>query len=75
MVITLLLTTFLIALVVASIVVFIFTKPIDSILKRVVPIEISSVWAKYLKFALYVVGIGGGVRVCGSSRDTCQNRQ
>jgi len=63
MVITLLLTTFLIALAVASIVVFVFTKPINSILKRVVPIEISSPWAKYLKFALYVVGIGGGVRV------------
>lgn len=63
MVITLLLTTFVIALAVASIVVFIFSKPIDSILKRVVPIEISSAWAKYLKFAIYVVGIGGGVRV------------
>jgi hypothetical protein len=63
MLIALLLTTFLIALAVASIVVFIFTKPIDSILKRVVPVEISSAWAKYLKFALYVVGIGGGVRV------------
>jgi hypothetical protein len=63
MIITLLLTTFLIALAVASIVVFIFTKPIDSILKRVVPAEISSAWAKYLKFALYIVGIGGGVRV------------
>jgi hypothetical protein len=34
MLITLLLSTFLIALVVASIVVFVFTKPIDSILKR-----------------------------------------
>ena len=63
MIITLLLTTFVIALAVASLVVFIFSKPIDSILKRVVPIEISSAWAKYLKFALYVVGIGGGVRV------------
>jgi len=74
MVITLLLTTFLIALVVASIVVFIFTKPIDSILKRVVPIEISSVWAKYLKFALYVVGIGGGVRVCGGTLGEGSNK-
>jgi hypothetical protein len=63
MVITLLVTTFLIALMVASIVVLIFAKPIDSILQRVVPVEISRAWAKYLKFAIYVVGIGGGVRV------------
>jgi hypothetical protein len=63
MVITLLITTFVIALVVASVVVLIFTRPIDNILKRIVPSEISSAWAKYLKFALYVVGIGGGVRV------------
>ena len=63
MIIALLITTFLIALVVASIVTFIFTKPVDNILKRVVPIEISGAWARYLKFAIYVVGIGGGVRV------------
>jgi hypothetical protein len=63
MIISLLLITFLIALATSSIVVFVFTKPVDSILKRVVPAEISSAWAKYLKFALYVVGIGGGVRV------------
>ncbi len=63
MVIALLITTFIIAFVVASIVVFIFTKPIDKILKRVVPDDLSQAWAKYLRFALYVVGIGGGVRV------------
>jgi hypothetical protein len=63
MVITLLLTTFLIALAVASLVVFLFARPIEKILKRVVPEDISPAWVKYLKFALYVVGIGGGVRV------------
>jgi hypothetical protein len=63
MVIVLLITTFIIAFVVASIVSFIFGKPIDSILKRVVPDDLSQAWAKYLKFAIYVVGIGGGVRV------------
>lgn len=63
MIILLLITTFLIALAVAAIVVRIFTKPIDSILNRVVPAEISPAWSKYMKFALYVVGIGGGVRV------------
>jgi hypothetical protein len=63
MVIMLFVTTFIIAFVVASIVSFIFSKPIDSILKRVVPDDLSQAWAKYLKFAIYVVGIGGGVRV------------
>jgi hypothetical protein len=63
MVIALLITTFIIAFIVASIVSFIFTKPIDNILKRVVPDDLSQAWAKYLRFAIYVVGIGGGVRV------------
>jgi hypothetical protein len=63
MVITLLITTFIVAFAVASIVVFIFDKPIDSILERVVPPDISYAWARYLRFAIYVVGIGGGVRV------------
>ncbi len=63
MVITLLVTTFVIAFVVASIVVIIFTRPVDSIMKRVAPADISRAWTRYLQFAIYVVGIGGGVRV------------
>jgi hypothetical protein len=63
MIIFLFITTFIIAFAVASIVVLIFNKPIDAILKRVVPADISYAWAKYLRFAIYVVGIGGGVRV------------
>ncbi|MBI3361182.1 MAG: hypothetical protein HY023_08735 [Chloroflexi bacterium] len=63
MVIALLASTFVIAFAVASIVVLVFNKSIDSILKRVVPADISSAWARYLRFAVYVVGIGGGVRV------------
>jgi hypothetical protein len=63
MIITFLATTFVIALAVASIVVVIFTRPIDHILRHVVPAEISSAWTRYLQFAIYVVGIGGGVRV------------
>jgi hypothetical protein len=43
--------------------IFIFAKPIASILNRVVPEEITPAWVKYLKFAIYIVGIGGGVRV------------
>ncbi len=63
MVILLFVSTFIIAFAVATLVVTLFHKPIDDILKRVVPTEISYAWAKYLRFAMYVVGIGGGVRV------------
>ena len=63
MVITLLVSTFVIAFAVASIVAFIFHKPIDAILKRVVPADIAYAWTRYLRFAIYVVGIGAGVRV------------
>ena len=63
MIITLLVVTFFVAFAVASIVVLIFTKPIEGILSRIIPDEISSAWSRYLKFAIYVVGIGGGVRV------------
>ncbi|MGH8671908.1 MAG: hypothetical protein ACREUA_07720 [Burkholderiales bacterium] len=63
MFITLLIITFLIALVVAFIVSKMFTSPIDNILKRIIPDEISIAWLKYLKFAIYVVGISSGVRI------------
>jgi hypothetical protein len=63
MVIILLGTTFAVAFAVASLVVLVFNKPIDGILKRVVPTDISYAWARYLRFAIYVVGIAGGVRV------------
>ena len=63
MIIVLLITTFVVAFAVASIVAAIFSKPIDGILKRVVPAELSYAWTRYLRFAIYVVGIGGGVRV------------
>jgi hypothetical protein len=63
MVIALLGTTFVISFAVASIVVLVFNKPIDGILKRIIADELSTAWSRYLKFAIYVVGIGGGVRV------------
>lgn len=63
MFITLLGVTFAIAVVVSFIVVQIFRRPIVNILDRVVTEELSHVWLKYLTFALYVVGVSGGVRV------------
>ncbi len=63
MIITLLIVTFLVAFVVATIVVLVFSKPIAGILHRIIGEEISQAWARYLQFAIYVVGIGGGVQV------------
>ncbi len=62
MFIVLLVVTFLISLVVSSIVVAVFSKPVGSILSRVISDEISQAWLKYLKFAMYVVGVSTGVR-------------
>jgi hypothetical protein len=63
MFITLLIVTFLIALLVSFIAVLIFKAPIQKILNRIIAEDISDIWAKYLTFAIYVVGISGGVRV------------
>ena len=63
MFITLLAVTFAIAMLVSFIVVQIFRKPITTILNKVVTEDISTPWLKYLTFALYVVGVSGGVRV------------
>lgn len=63
MFITLLIVTFLISLGVAAIVAAIFAKPIDQILQRIISDEISRAWVKYLKFAIYVVGVSSGVRI------------
>lgn len=59
----LLLLMFVIALGVTTLVVAMFNQPINSILQRVVPSEISEAWAKYLRFAIFVVGVASGVRV------------
>jgi len=63
MVISLLFATFVVALAVASIIAFLFNKPIDNIMKRVVPADISYAWTRYLRFAILVVGVGGGVQI------------
>ncbi len=63
MFLTLLLVTFVIAIVVAAIVARMFNSPINRILQRIIPDEISVAWARYLMFAIYVVGISGGVRI------------
>lgn len=63
MFLTLLAVTFVTSLAVCFIVDQVFRRPIDSILQRIVADKISAAWSRYLRFALYVVGISGGVRI------------
>lgn len=60
---TLLIVTFVIATAVSVGVVKFFEKSISKILVRIVADELAYAWVKYIKFAAYVVGISGGVRV------------
>jgi lysylphosphatidylglycerol synthetase-like protein (DUF2156 family) len=59
----LLIVTFLVALLVCFIVSRLFNDSIYKILNLIVPEAINEAWLKYIKFAIYVVGISGGVRV------------
>src|ERR1017187_2577467 len=63
MFITLLAVTFIISALVSGVVVLVFGKPIEGILQRIISDPISLAWVKYIKFAIYVVGISSGVRI------------
>ena len=63
MFITLLATTFAIAFVVSTVVVLMFSGPLNKILDRIISDQISRAWSKYLKFAIYITGISSGVRI------------
>ena len=59
----LLLVSFLLAVTVSYVITRVFRKPITAILQRLITEEVYSAWTKYLTFAMYVVGISGGVRI------------
>lgn len=59
----LLFVTFALATITSFLIAKFFDKPIGKILNRIIADEISVAWQKYIKFAIYVVGISGGVRV------------
>jgi hypothetical protein len=63
MFLALLAVTLIVALLVSVAVALAFSKPLDSILKRIISDEISVAWLKYLKFAIIVVGVSAGVRI------------
>lgn len=63
MFISLLAVTFLISLAVCSIIAKLFASPVNRIMHRIIPEDISNAWVRYLTFAIYVVGVSGGVRI------------
>lgn len=65
---SLLIATFLIAAVTATIVVRVFNRPVKAILERIINDAISSAWHRYITFAAFVVGISGGVRIYSLER-------
>ena len=60
---TLLAVTFAIAAAVSFAVAPLFTRSLRRILERLVAADLAGAWHRYVLFALYVVGISGGVRV------------
>ena len=63
MIITLLATTFVIALAVSLLLAVLFRKPVRAIMTRIVAEELSEAWVRYLTLAVVVVGVSGGVQV------------
>ena len=41
----------------------IFSKPLKLILQRLINEDIYTAWLRYIKFAIYIVGISAGVRI------------
>lgn len=63
MFIVLLIVSFAVSFLVCVVLARVFRTPINKILKRLVGEDIYTAWTKYITFAVYVVGISGGVRV------------
>jgi hypothetical protein len=61
--ITLLAVTLLVALLLSTVAALLFVRPIRRIIQRIVGDEIGAAWVRYLVFAMYVVGVGGGVNI------------
>lgn len=75
MFITLLVVTFLIAAAASAVIALLFTRPINKILSRLVSDELAPMWRRYVLFAIYVVGISGGVRVWDIERYITPDRE
>jgi len=63
MFLALLAASFLISFAMCAVVAKLFYAPVAKILRRLVEEDIYTAWSRYLIFAIFVVGISGGVRV------------
>jgi len=63
MFVTLLAITLLVALFTSAVVAFLFDKPVGNILARIVSEQLGAAWHRYVRFAIFVVGVSGGVRI------------
>lgn len=61
MFITLLIIKFAIAFLVSFLAILVFRKAINKILQRLVSEDIFTAWSRYILFAIFVVGIAGGI--------------
>lgn len=68
MFLTLLLVTFVIALLTSLFVACLFSDSIRRILRLVVAADLAGAWHRYLMFALFVVGVSGGARILSLER-------
>ena len=64
----LLIVVFVVGFAVSTTIVLIFDKPIRQLLNKVIPEDVSAAWTRYVKLAIYVVGISGGVRIWALER-------
>jgi len=60
---TLLTAALLVAAILSHVVVMLFKRPLQRVFDRIIGDEISAAWVRYVKFAIYVVGVSGGVRI------------
>lgn len=63
MFLTLLIVTLLTAILVSFVVASIFRRSLKTILNRILSPELGVAWYRYITFAIYVVGVSGGVRI------------
>ncbi|MFQ5877305.1 MAG: hypothetical protein ACE5JH_06380 [Acidobacteriota bacterium] len=68
MFLTLLVVTLGVAVFSSLLVAFLFRRPVASILDRIVGQPLGSAWQRYITFAVYVVGVSGGVRIYALER-------
>jgi hypothetical protein len=63
MFVALLIVTFLLALVISLGIAWVFTKPLELVLQRLVKTELTSAWSRYLRFTMIVIGVSSGTRI------------